>query len=152
MKHVLPRSRFIYKIWKAEKISFFSTECPRSSNSAGNARTVIAWPRHYDLFMCSAKSPTFLWSFKPDTVKYLASVKWRAAIWQSIKDTHRDEKGVAIATISASVASWQHIIYKAVARPASKQRRSPAHITSYPDEESTFYERNPADGGKQGPI
>ena len=27
---------------------------------------MIAWPCHYDFFVRSARSPTFLWSFKPD--------------------------------------------------------------------------------------
>ena len=47
---------------------------------------MIAWPRHYECIARAARSLTFLWSFEPDSVKYLALVKWRAAIWQSNKD------------------------------------------------------------------
>jgi len=108
---------------------------------------VITWPRHYEFIVRAARSPTFLWSFEPDIVKYLTSVKWRAAIWQSNKDiSSRRNKRRSI----RNQCKRQHTIHKAVARPVSKhQRRSLAHITSYPDEESIFYEQNPVDGGKQ---
>jgi len=102
---------------------------------------MITWLRHYEFIVRAARSPTFLWSFEPDTVKYLTSVKWRAAIWQSNKDiSSRRNKRRSI----SNQCKRQHTIHKAVARPVSKhQRRSLAHITSYPDEESIFYEQNP---------
>jgi len=46
------------KIWKAGKISFFSTKCPRSNHIAGNAWTVIAWPCNHKSIVHAARSPT----------------------------------------------------------------------------------------------
>jgi len=43
----------------------------------------------------ATRLPIFLWSFEPDSIKYLTSVKWRAAIWQSDKGvSHRDETSI----------------------------------------------------------
>jgi len=62
---------------------------------------VIAWPRHYDFRALSEIAKT---SFGPSSrILQEASVKWRVAIWQS-RILHRDEKGITIATISASIA------------------------------------------------
>jgi len=86
--------------------------------------------------------------------KYLVSVKWRATIWQSIKDTtSRWERRRSSNNQCKHRTSGSTQFYKAVARPTSKlQRCNLAHITSYPGAESAFYERNLVDGGKQGPI
>jgi len=149
VKHVRPHLRSVQiKFGKQGKFHF-------SRQSALEAiiprETMIAC--HPKYIVHAARSPTFLWSFEPDSVKYLASVKWRAVIWQSDKgiSSRRDKRR------NSSTQCKHHIsgstqFYKVAARPASKhQRRSWAHITSYPDAESIL-RANPVDGGKQGSI
>jgi len=116
-KHVRPRSRLIFnKIRKAEKFAFFSTECSRSSNSAGNARTVIAWPRHYDFRAFSKIANT---SFDPSSrILQVFSLSEVQQFGSQPRILHRDEKGVAVATISASIAP-------AAAHNSIKQSQSP---------------------------
>jgi len=102
----------------------------------------------------SARLPTHLLILRAGYFKYLASVKWRAAIWQSTKDTtSRRERRRSSNNQCKHRTSGSTQFYKAIAKPASKhQRRSPAHITSYPGAESAFYERNPVNGRKQDLI
>jgi len=56
-----------------------------------------------------------------------------------------------VTAISASIESAAaYSSIKAAAKFASKhQRRSPAHVTLYPDAVATFCKRNPVDDGKQ---
>jgi len=139
------------KVWKAGKISFFSTKCPQSNHTAGNDWMVIVWPCHHKFILHAARSPTFLWFFEPDSVKHLASVKWRVAIWQSdkvisdLRDKRRSSSNQCKRRTSGSTQFNKRLASK-------HQRRSPAHIMSYPDAISTFCERNPVYGLKQGSI
>ena len=102
--------------------------------------------------MRSARSSKHLLVLRAGYFKCLASVKWRAAIWQS-RILSRRERRRSSNNQCKHRTSGSTQFYKAVARPASKhQRRSPAHIMSYPGAESAVYKQNPVDSGKQGPI
>ena len=151
IKHVRPHLRFfLNKIWKAGKISFFSTKCPRSNHTGGNAWMMIVWPCHHKSILHDRQ-----YFFDPLS-RILSSIwsQWSGEqqFGSQTRLSHRDETSVAIAAINASVAAAAHNSIKVVARPASKhQNRSQAHITSYPDAILMFCERNPVRRRKTRP-
>jgi len=98
---------------------------PRSNHTAENAWTVIAWPCHHKFILHAARSPTFFWSFESDFVKYLASVKRRAAICQT-RLSPRDETSVAI-----SVPEAAHSSIKAAAMPVSETQPGSYYVISW---------------------
>ena len=57
--NMFARARGIFnKSLESREDIIFSIKCPRSINTAGNAWMVIAWPRHYELIVRAARSPT----------------------------------------------------------------------------------------------
>ena len=117
-------------------------EIPLGRWSPGHAITI---------FVRSARSPKHLLVLRAGYFKCLASEVASSNL--AVKDTTSRRERHRSSNQCKHRTSGSIQFYKAIARPASKhQRRSPAHITSYPGAESAFYEQNPVDGGKQDPI
>ena len=112
------RDLFLIKSGK-QRNSHFLDRMPstqfRGKRSDGNRL-----PRHYDFRALNEIAKTFL-VLRAGYFKYLASVKWRAAIWQSIKDTtSRRERRRSSNNQCKHRTNGSTQFYKAVARPASK--------------------------------